>query len=197
MLALAERTGNDAARALGLFLTWDEIDEIDDLRKIRDDPARELAARTTDRYAIVTTRYMLASYALLVGELDEADVRSRSRSPPPGPTDPDERPQHVPLVLVPVVAGIVAAVRGEADEARIHTQRRAPAWLSERLEVDPTAQVALAFNRALIEALLGSPRRACWHELDSSRPHRLGGASSSQQVATCEVLAGWARAMPR
>ena len=43
VLALAERTGNDSARALGLFLTWDEIDDVDDLRKIRNDPARELA----------------------------------------------------------------------------------------------------------------------------------------------------------
>ena len=76
-----------------------------------------------------------------------------------GPTDPDERPQHVPLVLVPVVAAMVAAVRGEAEEARIHTSRRAPAWLSERSQVDPTAQVALAFNRALIEASARFARR--------------------------------------
>ena len=192
VLALAERTGNDSARALGLFLTWDEIDDVDDLRKIRNDPARELAARATDRYAIVTTRYMLASYALLIGELDEADREIEVAITAAGPTDPDERPQHVPLVLVPVVAGIVAAVRGEADVARVHTQRRAPAWLAERLEVDPTAQVALAFNRALVEALLGSATGVL-AELDSiDLSDRWGFVS--QQAATCEVLAGWARA---
>ena len=114
VLALAERTGSDAARALGLFLNWDEIDETDDLDKISDEQARALAERTTDRYALVTTRYMVASRALLVGELDDCYAEIHRAITAAGPTDPDERPQHVPLVLVPVVAAMVAAVRGEA-----------------------------------------------------------------------------------
>jgi DNA-binding SARP family transcriptional activator len=192
VLALAERTGNDAARALAMFLNWDEIDETDDLEKISDAAARALAEHTTDRYALVTARYMIASRALLVGALEESYKEIHLAIAAAGPTDPDEPPQHVPLVLVPVVAAVVAAVRGEAEEARIHTRRRAPAWLSERSQVDPTAQVALAFNRALIEALLGSPDGVL-HEM---RTVDLTDACGfiSQQVATCEVLAGWARA---
>jgi DNA-binding SARP family transcriptional activator len=192
VLALAERTGNDAARALGLFLNWDEIDETDDLDKISTDQARMLAERTTDRYALVTTRYMLASRALLVGDLDECHQEIELAIAAAGPTDPDERPQHVPLVLVPVVAAVVAAVRGEAEEARIHARRRAPAWLSERSEVDPTAQVALAFNRALIEALLGSPEGVLQELAAVDLTDACGFIT--QQVATCEVLAGWALA---
>lgn len=192
VLALAERTGNDAARALAIFLNWDEIDETDDLDKISDADARALAERTTDRYALVTTRYMIASRALLVGDLDDSYREIHLAIDAAGPTDPDEPPQHVPLVLVPVVAAVVAAVRGEGDEARIHTRRRAPAWLAERAQVDPTAQVALAFNRALIEALLGSPDGVL-QELASVDLTDWGGFIG-QQVATCEVLAGWARA---
>ena len=192
VLALAERTGNDAALALGLFLNWDEIDETDDLDKISDEQARALAERTTDRYALVTTRYMVASRALLVGELEECYAEIHRAIAAAGSTDPDVPPQHVPLVLVPVVAAVVAAVRGEAEEARTHTRRRAPAWLSERAQVDPTAQVALAFNRALIEALLGSPDGVL-DELAAVDLTDWGGFVS-QQVAICEVLAGWARA---
>jgi hypothetical protein len=98
----------------------------------------------------------------------------------------------VPLVLVPVVAAITSAVRGDAEQARIHAGRRAAAWLSERTEVDPTAHVALAFNRALIEALLGNPAGV----LEELEDVELTDASGfiSQQVATCEVLMGWARA---
>ena len=194
VLALADRTGSDAAQALGLFLTWDDIDETDDLRQIadRNDRARELAARTSDRYAIVTTGYMLASYALLVGELDHAHEQIEAAITAAGPTDPDQRPQHVPLVLVPVVAAMTAAVRGDADAARTHAGRRAAAWLSERVEVDPTAQVALAFNRALIEALLGDPGGVL-RELDGVELTNSSGFIT-QQIATCEVLIGWARA---
>ncbi len=192
VLALADRTGNDAARALAIFLNWDEIDETDDLDKISDADARALAERTTDRYALVTARYMIASRALLVGELDFAYEEIHRAIAAAGSKDPDEPPQHVPLVLVPVVAAVVAAVRGEGEEARIHTRRRAPAWLSERSKVDPTAQVALAFNRALIEALLGSPEGVL-NELASVDLTDWGGFVG-QQVATCEVLAGWAQA---
>jgi hypothetical protein len=192
VLALADRTGNDAARSLGLFLTWDEIDEIDDLRKLDHSAVERLAERATDRYAIVTTRYMLASYALLVGELEAAEREIGIAIRAAGPSDPDESPQHVPLVLVPVVASVVAAVRDDADEARLNSRRRAPAWLAERIEVDPTAHVALAFNRALVEALLGE-FDGVLEELASVDLSN-SGAFLGQQTATCHVVSGWARA---
>lgn len=192
VLALADRTGNDAARALAIFLNWEEIDETDDLDKVSDADARALAEHTTDRYALVTARYMIASRALLVGALDDSYHEIHRAITAAGAADPDEPPQRVPLVLVPVVAAVVAAVRGEAEEARIHTRRRATAWLSERSKVDPTAQVALAFNRALIEALLGSPEGVL-QELAAIDLTDWGGFVG-QQVATCEVLVGWARA---
>ena len=135
---------------------------------------------------------MLASRALLVGELDFAYEEIHRAISAAGSSDPDEPPHHVPLVLVPVVAAVVAAVRGDADEARVHTRRRAPAWLSERVAVDPTAQVALAFNRALIEGLLGSPTGVLEELAAVDLTDSCGFIS--QQVATCEVLAGWARA---
>jgi hypothetical protein len=57
--------------------------------------------------------------------------------------------------------------------------------------VDATAAVALAFNRALIEALLGDPRAVLDQLADVSRTSEHGFIA--QQAATCDVLEGWAR----
>ena len=123
----ADRTGSEAATALAMFVNWGDIDETEDLSELDDSLAsiRALAARTSDPYAIVTVRYMLASYALLIGRLDEAAEHVDIAITATGSPDPDARPDHVPLVLLPMVAGIVAAVRGDADRAREHTHRRA------------------------------------------------------------------------
>ncbi len=135
---------------------------------------------------------MLASYALLLGRIDEATEHVDVAIAAAGSTDPDTRPDHVPLVLLPMVAGIIAAMRGEPDLAREHSHRRAAAWLSQRSEVDATAGVALAFSRALIQALLGEAH-AVLDELGDS-PRIDEGAFVEEQVAMSDLLTGWARA---
>ena len=59
--------------------------------------------------------------------------------------------------MLPMVAAIVAAVHGDAEAAHDHAHRRVVAWLSQRAEVDAAVHGTLAFNRALIEALLDDP----------------------------------------
>lgn len=191
---IAEATGSDAAMALWLFLAWGDVDNTDDLRRVTGpvEKAAALAARTTDSYAIVTTRYMLASLAFLCGRFDDADQHIHIALAAAGAPHPQDRPEHVPLVLLPVVAGLVAAMRDERDESHEHTHLRTPAWLSQRSEVDPTAEVALAFNRALPQALFGDPQSVL-EELQGSARVDVGGFVR-QQLATCDVLTGWARA---
>lgn len=155
---IADRTGSDSARAMSLFLSWNDIDETDDLDQVAEvnEQAAALAERTREPYAIVTTRYMLSSYALLRGRITEAVEHARLAIAASGTSTPDERPDHVPLVLMPIVAAISSAVAGDAADARINAHRRASAWLAERAAVDDTAMVALAFNRALVESILGA-----------------------------------------
>jgi hypothetical protein len=188
----AERSGSDAAAALSMFVTWGDIDETDDLSEIA--PAVEsvaaLAARTTDSYAIVTLQFMLAAYDLMLGNIDAAAEHVAIAVEATGTASPDERPQHVPLVLLPVIAGMTAAVQGDVELAREHSQRRARAWYAQRSEVDPSASTALAFNRVMVEALIGDAPAV----LDE-----LAVASLSddrfvmQELAFCRALAGWAR----
>ena len=191
---LADRTGSDSVAALSLFFNWGDVDGTDDLATVAEpvERARALAARTTDPYAVVTSRFMVASYSLLLGRLDEAAEHVAVAISVSGSSDPDTPPTHVPLVLLPVVAGIVEAVRGNGDLAREHAYRRAPAWFSRRSEVDPTASVELSFNRALVEALLGDPRAVLAELGDTVSPVRAGFVR--QQLATCDLLVGWARA---
>jgi DNA-binding SARP family transcriptional activator len=191
---LADRTGSDAVTALSLFFNWGDVDGTEDLATIVEpvERARALAARTTDPYAIVTSRYMVASYSLLVGRLDEAAEHVAVAINASGSSDPDAPPAHVPLVLLPVVAGVIEAVRGNGDLAREHAYRRARAWFARRSEVDPTASVELSFNRALVEAILGDPRAVLAELGDAASPVRAGFVR--QELATCELLVGWARA---
>lgn len=190
---VADRTGSDAARALSLFVSWGPIDETADLATVAGpvDEARRLASRTGDSYALVVTHFMVGSYALLRGRLDEAHEHTQLAIAASGAPNPDDRPEHVPLVLLPVVAGMVAALRGEAELAIEHAHRRAVAWLSQRSEVDTTADLALTFNRALVHALLGTPQ-AVFDELNG-KVHGESIGFIEQEQATCDVLMGWAR----
>lgn len=193
--ALAARTGGDGPAALSLFLNWGPVDETDDLTEIAEatERARELAERTTDRYAVLTTRFMLAGSALLLGRLDEAAEHVRIVVEASGVTTASEPPENVPQVILPAIAAMVEAARGNAAAAREHAHQRAAAWMSRRREVDPTAAVALTFNRALVEALLGEPE-AVLEVLGEGR----AGFDAPEFVllmsAACEVLSGWARA---
>ena len=191
--AFAERVGSDSASALALFLRWGAIDETDDLSTVEasTERARAIASRAADSYAIVTSHYMLASYAALVGRIEEAlhhvDVAVRAS----GAIDPDQRPDHVPLVMLPMVAAIVAAVHGDAEAARDHSHRRVVAWLSQRAEVDATVHGTLAFNRALIEALLDDPEAVLREtQITGSADPGLFG----HQAEAIAVLRAWALA---
>ena len=70
----AAATGSEAATALTLFIRWGGIDETDDLSTVRCsvDRAEELLATYTDDYAVLTLRYMAASWLLMAGEIDAA-----------------------------------------------------------------------------------------------------------------------------
>lgn len=188
----AERARSDSAAALALFLRWGAVDDTPDLSTVAASTARarEIADRAVDRYAIVTSRYMLGSYATLLGHLDEAAEHLAIAFDAVGVPDPDHRPDHVPLVLLPVVAGILCALRGDAAAAREHAHRRTPAWLSQRVEVDASAVGTLAFNSAFVEALLDDPE-AVLRFAPAGRP---GGPSLfSHQEAAAVVLETWAR----
>ncbi|MBI5089691.1 MAG: hypothetical protein HZB15_12780 [Actinobacteria bacterium] len=191
---LANRTGSDAARALHIFMTWGPVDEAEDLSELAGgvERARRFAASTSDSYATVAVRFLLGSYAMLVGRVDEAYEHLRVAVDASGGSDPDRRPAHVPYVVLPLVAGMVAALRNDASAAYEHTYRRAVAWMSERVEVDQAASSALGFNRALIQAMLGNPRAVhdALHELRHAGDLEFIG----QQMASCEVFLGWARA---
>jgi hypothetical protein len=191
---LADRTGSEAARALHIFMTWGPVDETDDLAEIADgvERARRFAAVTSDSYATVAVRFLLGSYAMLVGQLDEAHEHLAVAIEASGGSDPDRRPAHVPYVVLPLVAGMVEALRGDAQAAYDHTYRRAAAWLSERIEVDQVAPATLGFNRALVQTLLGNPQAV--HDALHGLRHSGDAGFIGQQRASCEVLLGWARA---
>ena len=189
----AERARSDSAASLALFLRWGAVDETTDLRTVAASTARArtIAERAVDRYAIVTSRYMLCAYATLLGRIDEAAEHLSVALGAMGDLHPDERPEHVPLVLLPVVAGIVEALRGNVEEARVHAHRRTPAWLSQRAEVDASAAGTLAFNSAFVEALLGDPDAV----LRIAPVGHPGGPSLfTHQEAAAAVLDAWARA---
>lgn len=188
----ATRAGSDSAASLALFLRWGAVDETDDLRTVEaaTDRARSIAERAVDRYAIVTSRYMMASYAVLVGRIDEAREHVAIAMAAAGPPNPDQRPDHVPLVLLPVVAAVVAAVHGDVEEAREHAHRRNAAWLSQRIEVDASAHTTIAFVSAFVEALLGDPVAVLRYRSDIAD----GPGLFEHQAAAFEVLHGWAQA---
>jgi DNA-binding SARP family transcriptional activator len=192
---VADQTGSDAAAALAMFLNWGEIDEVEDLRPLAEplDAALALAERTTDAYAIVTTRYMLAGYALLTGRLDEAAHHIALAIEASGATDPDGAPDHVPLVVLPVVGGLIAAVRGDAALAREYAVRRAASWWAQRTEVDPTVRILIGFNRALVSALLGEPAAVLDDLRDVAADDPSGYLRS--ELATSAVLSNWARVL--
>jgi hypothetical protein len=189
----AERTGSEPAKGLHLFLTWGPVDTTDDLRSLTGgaDRARQLAASVTDPYAIVASRYVLAAYGFLTGRLAEAaehvDIAIRASG-----ADPDQPPEHVPLILLPVVAGLVAALRGDEQAALDHTYRRASAWLAQRSRVDPSASTDLAFNRALVQAVLDRPAEVL--EVMRHRDPSQTGKYIGHEDSICDVLQGWARA---
>ncbi|MGD9998148.1 MAG: BTAD domain-containing putative transcriptional regulator [Ilumatobacteraceae bacterium] len=191
---LADRSGSQAARALHIFMTWGPVDETDDLAEVAEgvERARRFAEVTTDPYATVAVRFVLGSYAMLVGHIDEAHDHLAIAIEAAGGPDPDQRPAHVPYVILPLVAGMVEALRGDERSARDHTYRRAAAWLSERIEVDQVAPATLAFNRALIDAMLANPQAV--HEALHGVRHSGEAGFIGQQRATCDVLLGWARA---
>jgi hypothetical protein len=128
---------------------------------------------------------------VLLGRIEEAVEHVAIALEASGAIDPDDRPEHVPLVLLPVVAGIVAAVHGDAEAAREHAHRRTPAWLSQRVEVDVTALATLSFNRSLIEAMLDNPD-AVLGEAHVSGPHDQG--LFDHQADAIDVLRGWSMA---
>jgi DNA-binding SARP family transcriptional activator len=191
---LAERTGSDSARAMALFLRWNDIDTIDDLDDVTADIERatELAERTTEPYALVIAHYMIGSYALLRGRIDEALSHVAISVEAAGSADPDNAPEHVPLVMTPVVGAIAAAAAGRSDEARTHAYRRAASWLSERSTVDPTTASALTFTNVMVEALLDQPSRV--RELLTDVEFTSDGAFFDQQHAAFSVLQAWAGA---
>lgn len=135
---------------------------------------------------------MLGSYALLTGQIADAHEHITAAIAASGVTSVDDRPEHVPLVLVPVVAGMIAALRGERDAAIEHTDRRAAAWLAQRTEVDASAPFDLAFNRALVRAMLDEPDGIAVELRDVVRTEV--GGFVGHQAATCDLLAAWAAA---
>ncbi len=195
--ARGESSDNDGVRALGLFLVWDDVDTVADLA----DPglmagleeARRLVARTTDPYALLTCHYMIGAHAMLCGRLHEAAEHLDLALGGDRDRPAEVTPQHVPVVLLPVVAAITAAVRGDADEARRHGHVRIRAWLAQRAEVDESVQAALAFTSALVEALLGDPRHVV-ERLPAGARAGLHGFLDGQAPAT-DVLRAWALVM--
>ncbi len=191
--AIAERGGSDAALALVTFLNWGDIDEAEHLADVAEpvERARALASRTTDAYASVTAGFMVAAFSFLQGHIEEAAQHAAVAIDAAGTPTPDASPEHVPLVLLPVVAGMIAALRDEPELAREHTHLRAAAWLAERSVVDPTAAMALAFNRALVQALFDRPQAVLDELRDAPRTPDNGFVG--QQLATVDVLSAWAR----
>ena len=125
----AARTGSDAAAALSMFVNVGRHRR--DGRSLRASLGRSNRSPRWQRapptpYAVVTLRFMLAAYDLLLGNIDAAAQHAAVAIEASGTSSPDEPPEHVPLVLLPVIAGVAAAVQGDAVRAREHSQRRAP-----------------------------------------------------------------------
>jgi len=167
--ALAQRVERIAARskcestaALAVFLRFGEIDEVEHLSDMAAivDTARDLARRCREPYAMVTVHYLLASWELLQGNLAAAKQHADVAIAASGSASPDDPPDHVPLVLMPLIAGITAALLGDVDDARAQVGRRLRAWLAQRSEVDATAEQNLLFAAQFVEAVLGEPERA-------------------------------------
>jgi hypothetical protein len=98
----------------------------------------------------------------------------------------------VPLVLLPLIAALVAALQGDAAAAHEHVHRRALAWMRVRSAVDPTAGLALAFYRALTAAILDDPQEVHDQLAGISRTDTTGFVRTEALAA--DLLVGWARA---
>ncbi|MCB0997722.1 MAG: AAA family ATPase [Acidimicrobiales bacterium] len=189
-----ETTGSDAATALAGFLEWD-IDESTDL--VDGEVSRlyhgaaALLARTADPQAQVIAAYMVASYEMLVGRLDDAERHVRIALAALGPHDADVAPVHVPIVLLPLVGAITMALRDRPDEARELAHRRLRAWLAQRAEVDEAAKGAFAFTSGLIEVVLAEPERALGFL--GRRGHTDEFGFLEGQGVASDVLIGWCR----
>ncbi len=190
--AIAERTGSDAAAALALFLRWGDVDQTDDLSRLAPavQPALALFERTADPYARLTTAFIVASFDFLCGRIDDAAARADEALLASGAPNPSDRPDHVPVVVLPVIVGIIRALLGDVDRARREVHLRARSWLSQRREVDPTAADALAFASGLVEALLANPDEVLGHLRFAGRNDEAGFVSA--QAANCDVLTAWA-----
>ncbi len=191
---LAERTGSDTARAMALFLRWGDVDSTDDVRSLEPgrDAAIALAESTAEPYASVICHYMVGGHAMLVGDIDEARRRFRLSVEAAGSDDPDVPPAHTPIVLTPVIGSFAAAVGGDAEAARVEAYQRAPAWVAERAEVDPTAAMALTWTRAMVEALLDEPDRVR-KQLTGVDFAGVGGFFDEQEAAL-RILWSWSAA---
>jgi DNA-binding SARP family transcriptional activator len=192
--AHAETTNSDSARALALFLAWD-IDTADDLTtgEIAEGcaDARALVERSSDPYTHLMCHYMLASYEMVTGHLEHAERHVRASLAAAGPHDPDSPPEHVPVVLLPLVGAITMALRDDPDEARTFAHRRLRAWLSQRAQVDEAVKGAFAFTSGLVEVLLGEPERALSYLASRGVDDEFGFLDG--QSGANDVLIGWCR----
>jgi hypothetical protein len=189
--ALAKRTDSDSARALWLFLTWGDVDQVPDLRPLRTtvDTARALADQTSEPYAELVSRYIVAGYSLLTGRLDDASEQAERAVLAAGTARPHERPDQVKLVSLPAVAGLIAALRGDRDRSEAHT-RRTETWLSPWLEIDVRARASLDFSRALAHAILDDPVSVIEDLRDTAGCSTIGFVGHDE--ASSDLLTGWA-----
>ncbi|WP_162942080.1 AfsR/SARP family transcriptional regulator [Desertimonas flava] len=189
---IATRSRSESVAALVLFLRFGEIDDVAHVTEVQSvvAEARELAARATEPYAVVTLAYLLASWSLLIGDPVSAVAECRRGFAATGSATPDDPPEHVPLVLLPLIAGMAEALTGDADSARVQVNRRMRAWLARRSEVDDIGEQNVTFSAALIEAVLGDPERLIARVAGYSA---VGSAGLfPEQDASVELLITWA-----
>lgn len=158
---IATRSRSESVAALVLFLRFGHIDEVAHLSEMEPvvAEARALAERATEPYAVVTLSYLLGSWALLYGDPVSAVDECRRGFAATGSATPDDPPDHVPLVLLPLMAGMAEALVGDAESARVQVNRRMRAWLAKRSQVDDVGEQNVTFSALLVEALLGDPHR--------------------------------------